>query len=209
MSFNPPPYGPGPQQPYGGQPVPPPVPPKQPPSKLWYAVGAGLLVIGLAVGAGVFAVGLVDILSKRPPAEHTFPSGGSTTVHIDGGATKVIYIDNGESGRHRVHCDVDGGTTQRPRLERYSGNMTLNEWDASFTIDAVDTGDYTVACTGAPSDTFGVGDKPSVAAFAVTILGGLAGGGLAVTGIVVLVLTAVLRRRRARAPWYPGFTGPG
>ncbi|OBI11038.1 hypothetical protein A5714_16965 [Mycobacterium sp. E2462] len=213
MSIDPPPFpgqppGYGPH--YGWSPGPPAAPPKPAPRKHWYAVGAGLLAVGIILGATVFGVGLVTILSKRPAAEHTFGSGGSTTVHIDAGATKVIYVDNDEgSGRHRVHCDVDGGSTQRPRLQRYDGNMTLNHWDAFFTIDAVDSGDYTIACTGAPADTFGVGDKPSTAAFVATILGGLAGVGIAVAGIVTLVVTAVLRHRRATTPWYPGFTTPG
>ncbi len=211
---NPPPYpgqqpsyppGFGPPPGYGWTP-----PPEKPrPKKRWYGVGIGLLVIGLVLGGGLFAGALFSVVGKRPGAEHTFASGGSTTVHIDGGATKVIYIENAdEAGRHHVHCDVDSASAQRARLQRFSG-MRLDHWEAFFTIDAIDSGDYTVTCMGAGSDTFGVGDKPNMGAFAGGILGAFAGAGMVVAGVVTIVVTAVLRRRRSATPQGPqGFTAP-
>jgi hypothetical protein len=56
--------------------------PEPPPKKLWYAVAAFLIVVGLVVcGVGIGIV--VNWLGTQPANDHTFRTGGSTTRHID------------------------------------------------------------------------------------------------------------------------------
>jgi hypothetical protein len=190
-----PPPNPGYSQPYSGYPQP--YSGKPAPKKYWYGIGIALLVIGLIIGVGVFVSALVDIMGKQPSAEHTFASGGSTTVHVDAKDTQVVYIANADAaGGHHVHCDTSDSSGQPVQMQRHHGNMTLNQWDATFTFTAPASGDFTVGCVGAASDSFGVGGEPNPGAFVVGILGALGGGVVAVLGIVTIVITAVLRRRR-------------
>jgi hypothetical protein len=197
-----PPPGPGYPQPYSGYPqrysgYPQPYSGKPAPKKYWYGIGVALLVIGLLTAVGVFVGALVNIMGKQPSAEHTFASGGSTTVHVNARDTKVVYIANADAaGGHHVHCDTSDSSGQPVQMQRHSGSMTLNQWDATFTFTAPTSGDFTVGCVGAASDSFGVGGEPNPGAFVVGILGALGGGVVVVLGIVTIVITAVLRRRR-------------
>lgn len=215
MSVDPPPYpgqpawNPSAMPPPGGYPpqnpgyppqnpgYPPPAPGKPAPKKYWYGIGGALLAVGLLVAVGVFVGALVSVMGKQPSSEHSFASGGSTTVHVNASQTKVVYIANADAaGGHHVHCDTSDSSGQPVQMARYSGHMTLNQWEATFTFAPSASGDFTVGCVGAASDSFGVGDEPNPAAFVVGILGALGGGGVAVLGIVMIVITAVLRRRR-------------
>ena len=134
-----------------------PMPParKPPPKKSWYIVGAVLTVVGLIVAG--FGIGVVvNSTGTQPASEHTFRAGGSTTVHIDAGETKVVYIANATAaGAHHVHCDTVGGDSASGSLDmkQYQGRLTLNQWDATFTVTPSQSGDYTIRCTGAPSST--------------------------------------------------------
>jgi hypothetical protein len=208
-----PPYQPPPgwQPGYGAQPGPgwgPPTafPPgaypmpaarKPAPKKYWYAVAAVLTVVGLIV-CGVGTAMVVHSIGKQPPGERTFGARGSTTLHIDADETKVVYIANATAaGGHHVHCDTIGGDSGSVQMKQYQGRLTLNQWDATFTVTPSQSGDYTIRCTGAASDTFGVGDDPGIGATLGSVLAIIAGVFFVIVGLSLLTVTAWLRRRRS------------
>jgi hypothetical protein len=178
---------------------PPPYSPiKRTPNAWWYAVGAALLVIGLLIsGAGIGVI--VNAFNAQPDSGQTFASGESTTLHFADGATKVIYVDSGAAGRHHIECNVSNVAERVAKISRYHGNLTINRWEAAFTVTASESGDYTIECTGAPSDTFGVGDNAAAGTFIAGVFGIAAGAGMTLAGIAALVLVAVLRWRRKSA----------
>jgi hypothetical protein len=149
-------------------------------------------VAGIGIGM------VVNSLGKQPASEHTFRTGESTTVHIDAGQTKVVYIANATAaGGHHVHCDAIGGDRGSVEMKRYPGRLTQNQWDATFTVTPTQSGDYTIRCTGAPSDTFGVGGDPGLGAMGASVLISIAGTFLVVVGLSALTVTLWLRRRRS------------
>jgi hypothetical protein len=176
---------------------PPPPTRKPPPKKLWYVVSAALIAIGLVViGVGVAMV--ASSLGKQPTSEHTFRAGGSTTVHIGAGETKVVYVTNATAaGGHRVNCQTTVGERGDAELKRYPGRLTLNQWDATFTLTPRKSGDYTIRCTGAPSDTFGVGEDPDGGTILAGVLASIAGAFPLIIGLSALTVTAWLRRKRS------------
>lgn len=206
----PPGYPPGyPGQPGWGAPVPPPAmgyPPylvaRPAPRKSWYVVAAVLIVLGVIAGVGAGLTGL-QIMGNQPRGQDSFGSGGSATVHIDSGATKIIYVaDAGTGAVHRIHCEV--APVQGLQFTRYGRNLALGEWTAYFKITAGQSGDYLVSCIGSASDRFGVGDDVGHGALVAAVVGGLGSAALFVLGIVTLVVTAVLRRRRLQQWAWPG-----
>lgn len=172
-------------------------PRKAPPKKRWYGVGAALIIVGVAV-AVIAGVGLTSEFSgAAPEAEHTFASGEMTTVHFDAGETKVIFIAN--SGEHRDgQCSVGnrGSSGDDLKLENYKGSLTINQWQAVFTVTAQRAADYTVTCEAAASDEFGVGSDAKPTLVVGTILAAFGGCFLFGIGIVALTVTAILRWRR-------------
>ena len=188
-------WGPPPAFRPGGYPAPPVH--KRPPKTYWYVVGAVLTVVGLIViGVGIAMV--ASSIGKEPADDHTFPAGGSTTVHIDAGETKVVYVANADAaGGHHVQCHTSGGDAGAIKMSRYDGNLTLNQWDATFTVTPSQGGDYTIRCTGAASDTFGIGEDPGVGTIVGGVLASVAGGLPLIAGLSTLTVTAWLRRRRS------------
>ena len=118
-------------------------------------------------------------------------------MHIDAGETKVVYVANATAvGGHRVHCDATGGSGST-EMKQYQGSLTLNQWDATFTVTPSQSGDYTIRCTGAPSDTFGVGEDPGLGGIFASVVAIIAGAFIVIVGLSVLTVIAVLRRRRS------------
>jgi hypothetical protein len=181
--------------PPGGYPMPP--APKRAPKRYWYAFAAVLTAVGLAVcGVGIGMV--VNSIGKQPASDHTFGAAESTTVHIDAGETKVVYVANATAaGGHRVHCDTTGGDSGSIEMTQYQGSLTLNQWDATFTVTPSQTGDYTIRCTGVPTDTFGVGEDPGLGGIFASVVAIIAGAFIVIVGLSVLTVVAVLRRRRS------------
>ncbi|MEV0670754.1 hypothetical protein [Mycobacterium sp. NPDC050441] len=170
--------------------------PKAPPRKRWYGVGAALLIAGLAV-AVLGGVGIGGLADATPDAENTFGNREMTTVHFDAGETKVIFVANpGE--HHKVRCNVGNqrGSDDKAKIDNYDGNLTINEWQAVFTVTAQQSSDYAVTCEGAPSDEFGVGGNAKPSSLIGGIFAILGGGFLSVLGIVTIIITAISRRRR-------------
>lgn len=191
------PSGSHPEQPWSPAPgFYPPPPGKRPPKKTWYVVGAVLVFLGL-VGVGVAVATIVNVIGKAPDDADTFSSGDAVVVQIDAGATRVVFVDSGGAEAHDVNCNVANRPGNVVRMERFGGELTLNEWEAVFTVTAQDAGEYRVTCTGLPSDSFGVGDDVGVGSFVGGVFGAIVGAGVGFVGVVVLVVTAVLRHRRA------------
>lgn len=170
---------------------------KTSPKKLWYLIGAIIVVLGI-VGVGLSATAIVNVISQRPTEEHTFAAGQSTTVHFDAGERKVIFAST-EATEHYTNCNVssrDVSSGDGVEIQQYNGSLTLGQWAAVFTVSVKEAGNYTIRCTGQASDTFGVGGDAKVGQFLAGVAGVIAGGGVALIGVVALVITAVLRRRR-------------
>lgn len=168
------------------------------PKKFWYGIGAALLVLGLALGIGLGVGMIVSALGERPTGETTFASGESTTVAFDAGASRVVFVDVGGEG-HRVKCRIVDGPSQDVQIAEFDGNLVLNQWEAVFTVTAEQAGDYTISCIGEDSDTFGVGGDAGVGSLILGVFATIAGVFLVLAGTVVLIVTAVLRRRRSSA----------
>jgi hypothetical protein len=169
------------------------------PRAFWYAIGAVLIAIGVIASVTLFVVALSQLTARAPGDENTFGNNESTTVHIDAGASKTIYVTNRTFSRS-MSCTVanaSGGVN--PDLSPYSGQLTLNNWRALFTVSAQDSGDYRVSCSGPVSDArFGVGEHSSASEIAYPFIGAAAGAPLFIAGFVVLVVTVVRRSRGAR-----------
>ncbi|MBP3085484.1 hypothetical protein [Mycolicibacterium fortuitum] len=187
---------------WSGQPLPAPhpfpgyPPRKAPPKKRWYGVGAALLLVGLAVvGFGVF--GLATVFDVAPDAEHSFANGEMKTVHFDAGETKVIFVaDRGEHDTGQCSISTPTGSDDDIKMDNYEGSLTINQWQALFTVTAQTASDYAITCDGASSGQFGVGGDAKATPLVGGIFAIIGGGFLCVLGIVTLVVIGLLRWRR-------------
>ncbi len=105
------------------------------------------LMVG-ALGVGGFAA--------QPSASAQFPSGGSTSVELRAGETKMIYVDNAASPSQRVGCRgaAAASATSAVGIEPVVDDITVNNWRAAFTVTAGAPGTYSFTCTvhlGTPS----------------------------------------------------------
>lgn len=187
------PQGPG----YGGVPVVP-----TPRSKLPYLIGALMIVVGI-VGAIIVIVWGVSS-SSDAVGGNSFASGESTTVTLQANEPKIIYVSRAEPAP--VNCHLSGDP-QHITLTQYGGGLSVDQWEAVFTISADQAGDHTLTCRGAGDPTFTVGDDAS-APIGLAVGGGFLGGFIAFAGAIVLLVTFLMRRRNAPvalvpAPPYP------
>ncbi|WP_235716580.1 hypothetical protein [Mycolicibacterium goodii] len=204
--WNQPQHPPAAPPPAWGQPQYPPGPPstgKQPPRKAWFAIGAALIVAGLiAIGFGGFSI--ANVLQASPGADDTFENNGVTTVDLQPGEARMIYVYAGDGGLapHNIDCVVTSADTDAtPEITPVGPEITVNEWRAVFTFTTDRAGPHEVTCTGAESDRFGVGGEVSMGTFGgafVAIIAGIFAAGL---GVITLIIVALLRyRRRNRQP---------
>ncbi len=181
------------------------------PRKFWYVIGAVLVAIGVIGGLiGVitmFAGGLSQLTANVPTDDHTFGNHGTTTVHIDAGASKTIYATKTTPYRD-ITCTARGTQgQQKPTLTQYHSDLTINQWRALFTLTVQDGGDYTISCAGPPDAGYGVGDHISGSQIARPIVGPFVaagiGGAVVIAGIVVLIVTGIRRSRSTPQPPLP------
>ncbi|MFV8142333.1 hypothetical protein ACNQR7_32720 [Mycolicibacterium senegalense] len=71
----------------------------------------------------------------------------------------------------------------------YDGGLSLNGWDAIFTVTASQAGEYAVMCEGQPSDRFGVGGNARPT-FVIS-----AGAFISALGIGTVIVAAVVASR--------------
>jgi len=88
-------------------------------------------------------------------------------------------------------------SARRRRIQALSGSLTLNQWEATFIITPKKSGEYTIRCTGAPSDTFGVGEDHDGGTILAGVLASIAGASPLIVGLSALTVTAWLRRKRS------------
>lgn len=187
------PQGPG----YWGPP-PMPVPSR---SKTPYVIGALLLVLGIIAAITAVAWGIGA--ASDAVAGSSFGSGEAATVSLQAGEPKIIYVST--AGRTHVNCHLSGDPGHIS-LKQYSGELTVNQYEAVFTISADQSGDHTVTCLGAGDPTFTIGDDASTS-IGMAVGGGFIGGFIAFAGAVVLLVTFLRHRRKpvtmVPAPPYP------
>ena len=175
-----------------------PSPPQAPPhtgrsSKLPYLIGAALIVLGLA-GAAMSVVGMVGV-ADSPTSDHQFDAGTLTTVSLDAGQSKTIYVAD-TTGRASGMCAV-----KKPgHLTTYNRALTINQWRAVYTLTGDRAGDYSVLCTGTAA-RFSVGSDGS-GSFVAIFVGMFGGGAMGLIGLVVVVV-ATIRRRKPIAQTHP------
>lgn len=75
------------------------------------------------------------------------------------------------------------GSGHDASITNYSGGLSLNGWDAIFTVTASQAGEYAVMCEGQPSDRFGVGGNARPSFVIGGVLSIIAGGFISVLGI--------------------------
>jgi hypothetical protein len=169
------------------------------PRGFWYAIGAALIVIGVIASITLFVVVLLHLMGRAPTDEHTFGNKEQTSVHLDAGASKTIYVTTGTYSPSST-CTVastDGGPNRD--LRSYNATVTLGNWRALFSFSAQNDGDYVISCSGPVSDTrYGVGDHISAGDIAYPFMGIGAGAPVVIAGIAVLIVTGVRRSRSAR-----------
>lgn len=197
-------------------PPPPAVPPPRGtgvrrPRKFWYTIGAVLVAIGVIGGITAFVVALVQITGQAPTDDHTFANNEATTVHIDAGASKAIYVTPTTTDANITCTARNLQGPANPDLSPYHSNLTVNQWRALFTLTVHDGGDYTISCSGPADARYGVGEHISSGEFAYPFIAAGTGIAVFIAGIVVLIVTAIRRHlstRRAPLP-YPPQQWPG
>jgi hypothetical protein len=158
---------------------------------LWYAVGGVLAVIGLFGGITLFVVVLIQLTNRAPADDQAFGNNAATTVHVDAGETKSIYVTPTTAYGSCTARDPAGQHT--PDLIPYNSNFTLNSWREVFTLTARESGDYTVSCSGPQGARYGVAEDVTGTQFAYPFIAAGIGIAVFIAGIVVIIVTAVRR----------------
>lgn len=177
-----------------------PAPPRR--TLIWFAVGS--FVIGLVL-AGLFAWRIVQTAPKSPEPI------GDSTVHLEKDGLTVYSSTPVLSPT----CEAKDSNGSDVPLSPVSGSelLTINSetWYVVVrSVKPVPPGDYVISCTDDETGTtYAVGPRDSVAGFVVSIFG-LIGSVLIFFGLgLVLLILALVRRRRANRPsnTVPGFPG--
>jgi hypothetical protein len=175
---------PGPPQPppYAG---PPPAPRRPRPRKVWFFVGAGLMVLAF----GLFVGTLILTFGTFLRADATFAA-GETPVEVDlpAGTERALYANTGFS----VDCTATDGTGTEVEFRPVAGEFTFNQWTA---VSRFDTGDghLTFDCVEtSPGSQVRIGDLPSAGSFvAGLVVGILVPLVLGLIGLVILIVTSI------------------
>lgn len=170
---------------------------EQRPRRLGYAISAALIAIGTVVAVILFAVFLSRVAGKTPTADHTFGNNQSTTVHLDAGGSKSIYVTNTNAGK--IKCTATGTGGQHGYMhDQDFGFILTSQWRALSYFTVRSGNDYTISCSG-PSDVrYGVGEYIGPEQFTNLFWGIGAGVVLVIAGIGTLIATGV--RRAVAAP---------
>ncbi len=170
-------------------------PPKRRPGRIWFVVGAVLL---LSAGV-VFAVGLYTTINRASATDGTVrTNAGDVAVSAPADSRRTLFVIEGTSV---PQCSVHDGAGPR-ELEDIGGRVVVTtggrEWHGFASFDSGD-GDLRIQCVGPDGDvrvgaSLGAG---FVGSLLVTILGPI---GLGIAGVAVLIMTGVLRGRRPAPP---------
>lgn len=174
--------------------------------KFGYTVGAALIAIGAICAIALIVAFLAQVAGKVPTSDHSFGNNGSTTVHVDAGGSKSIYVTN-TSSKANINCTIFGnnpnpGPGDVPVLRRYNFDaIPTSPWRARFYFKVKDGGNYRISCYG-PSDVrYGVGEYVGVELFTGLFFGIAAGVVLATAGVATFTITAIRRANRSPPPY--------
>jgi hypothetical protein len=168
------------------------------PRRFWYAVGAALIVIGAIASITLFVVVLVHLMGRAPTDDRAFGNNERTTVHVDAGASKTIYVTNRTYSPSTSCTAASADAGPNPDLSPYGASVILSNWRALFAISAQNGGDFVISCSGPVSNArYGVGDHIAAGDIAYPFMGIGAGAPFIVAGIAVLIVAFVRRSRSA------------
>lgn len=159
-------------------------------SKLPYVISVVLVVLGLA-GAAISVVSMIAATGD-PTSDHQFAEGAVTTVHLEAGQSKVVYVAD-TTGSATGTCAI-----KKPgHLTTYGHGLTINQWRAVYTLTGDTAGDYSLVCTGSsPRYSVGTDGSASISGIVAGMFGGVA---VAAVGGAVALVTAIRRRKPAPA----------
>ncbi len=180
MSQTPPPYA-APPPPYAAPP-----PRRKRPRKIWFLIGAALIVLAPLIFVGA----LFSVLRPLTQEDAVF-SAGETPVQVDlpAGDERALFSTDGNA----VVCTATDGSGQDLPLRGVSGEFTFNEWTAVARFDTGD-GDVTFECDDLAAGTeIRIAQLPSTGVFvAGIVIGVVAPLVLGLVGFLMLIITAVL-----------------
>jgi hypothetical protein len=172
----------------------------RPPRKIWYAIGGIVAAIGLVGGATLFGVLLVHLLNRGPVDDHAFGNNSATTVHIDAGESKTVYVTPTAAYGYITCTARDDKGKKTADLIPYSSRLTFNQWRAAFTLSPPHDGDFMISCLGPADARYGIADHIGVVEFASPAVAAGVGLVVFVAGVVVVIATAVRRVRAKPKP---------
>jgi hypothetical protein len=178
---------------------------EQRPRRLGYAIGAAFVAIGAVVAITLTIVFLVQVTSKVPTSDHSFGNNQATTVHVNAGESKSIYIAYTTSDSN-INCKIFGNKPYPrpgdvPYLRRYNFDfIPTSVWRARFYFQAKDGGDYRITCSGPPDVRYGVGEYVGAEKFMLLFSGIAVGIVLGISGFATVIITALRRATQPRPP---------
>ncbi|QSE84751.1 hypothetical protein [Rhodococcus koreensis] len=182
---------------------------QQRPRRFGYAVGAALIAIGVLVAITASVVFAVQLTGRAPTDDHSFGNDQATMVHVDAGGSKTIYTDTmytNTTSDSSIRCSVSAAKPFPTRedtlyLSRSHFNIPVTQWRPAFSFTVKDSGDYTISCSGAPSDVrYGIGGYVTAGEFTYLLLAIGTGVVLVIAGIVTVIVTMVRRARVNQPP---------
>lgn len=169
------------------------VAPRIRPARFWYAIAAGVFVLGVVV-----AVVLIVRLDFPGP-EGEFRAGNTHTANLEREGL-TIFADRSVTGGR---CEAADGAGDPIALTEPSGSETVDingrEWKVVLRSEQPQPpGSFTVRCEASdPSATFAVGPHTSVAGALGQIFAAI--GVAVVCGLVALVIVLIVAIRRSAA----------
>lgn len=156
----------------------------------WFFLGGGLLVL-----AGVVFL-LALFLTLRPLLQQDAvvrADGSTTQVSVPAGEERALFTQNGDS----ANCAIQDGSGATLTMHPVNGEFTSSGWEARLRFDTGD-GALQVQCESVGADTFvRIGPIPTIQHLAVGIITAVGVPlVLGLSGLVVLIVTAVKRSRR-------------
>ncbi|GAB3728012.1 hypothetical protein [Nocardiopsis nanhaiensis] len=190
------------------------------PGRIWYAVGAGILTLGIIGGIVGFIASVASAVSLPEFETRIADSSEETFVLEDGDVNIGLFAaEGGAEGDCRI-TDPDGQKWDfgDPGYGHH-GNHDDVRWDLVGVFNGAEAGEYLVECryTGNEAEFAvadvggGEDDIMSGAAVGLVLMLGLPSAGLAI-GVPTMIVTGVRRgrhKRRLMAERAQGFHSPG
>ncbi|SIG65249.1 Uncharacterised protein [Mycobacteroides abscessus subsp. abscessus] len=102
-----------------------------------------------------------------------------------------------------TRCVARDENNNEAAVSRYDGTLSINQWHALYVVRAHQAGNYTISCAGYSDITYGLGPRAGRGAITAVLLGPIGGITLVGAGIIVLIITALRRRKTPPTPQHP------